>query len=92
MRDRAFEEEVSLDKKPESNKEVNEFKSPYDAVKIEQLLNNSLKYKDQLNLPKKWAENEAFRLGDQWAPATEKTKNFPRPVLNFCNYIVEHKT
>lgn len=70
----------------------NEAKSPYSAEKIEQLLTNSLKYKDQLGLPKKWAENEAFRLGDQWKPPTEKTKNFPRPVLNFCSYIVEHKT
>ena len=69
-----------------------EFKSPYDASKIKQLLENSLRYKDQLNLPKKWAENENFKLGDQWAPATEKTKNFPRPVLNFCSYIVDHKT
>ena len=67
-------------------------KSPYTADKIEQLLTNSLKYKENLGLAKKWAENENFRLGDQWAPATEKTKNFPRPVLNFCNYIVEHKT
>lgn len=70
----------------------NEVKSPYSAEKIEQLLTNSLKYKEQLGLPKKWAENEAFRLGDQWKPPTEKTKNFPRPVLNFCSYIVEHKT
>lgn len=69
-----------------------EAKSPYSAEKIEQLLTNSLKYKEQLGLPKKWAENEAFRLGDQWKPPTEKTKNFPRPVLNFCSYIVEHKT
>ena len=56
------------------------------------MLENSLRYKDQLNLPKKWAENENFKLGEQWAPATEKTKNFPRPVLNFCSYIVDHKT
>lgn len=64
----------------------------YSASKIENLLQNSLKYKGQLNLAAKWAENEAFRLGDQWKVSTEATKNFPRPVLNFCSYIVEHKT
>ena len=80
-----------LDLEKEEGREK-EFKSPYDASKIKQLLENSLRYKDQLNLPKKWAENENFKLGDQWAPATEKTKNFPRPVLNFCSYIVDHKT
>lgn len=80
-----------LDLEKEEGREK-EFKSPYDASKIKQLLENSLRYKDQLNLPKKWAENENFKLGEQWAPATEKTKNFPRPVLNFCSYIVDHKT
>lgn len=97
---------LELDKdKKETNKEANKEihkdkdkgvstrqKSIYDANKIEQLLANSLRYKDQLNLGKKWAENENFKLGEQWAPATERTKNFPRPVLNFCSYIVEHKT
>ena len=92
MKDREFMKDTDdLDLEKEEGKEK-EFKSPYDASKIKQLLENSLKYKDQLNLPKKWAENENFKLGDQWAPATEKTKNFPRPVLNFCSYIVDHKT
>lgn len=88
------EEETQITKEKGQIEEGQEEKKPlpYSPEKIEQLLTNSLKYKDQLNLPKKWAENEAFRLGDQWAPATEKTKNFPRPVLNFCSYIVEHKT
>ena len=92
MKDREFMKDTDdLDLEKEEGKEK-EFKSPYDASKIKQLLENSLRYKDQLNLPKKWAENENFKLGDQWAPATEKTKNFPRPVLNFCSYIVDHKT
>lgn len=69
------------------------FNSPlYTADKIRELLDNSLRYKEKLNLNKKWAENEDFRLGEQWAKATERTRNFPRPVLNFCGYIVEHKT
>lgn len=84
--------ELVLEKEEKEEGKEKEFKSPYDASKIKQLLENSLRYKDQLNLPKKWAENENFKLGDQWAPATEKTKNFPRPVLNFCSYIVDHKT
>ena len=84
--------ELVLEKGKEEEGKEKEFKSPYDASKIKQLLENSLRYKDQLNLPKKWAENENFKLGEQWAPATEKTKNFPRPVLNFCSYIVDHKT
>lgn len=83
--------EINKEKDSISSQETAK-KTVYSAEKIEQLLTNSLKYKEQLNLPKKWAENEAFRLGDQWAPATEKTKNFPRPVLNFCSYIIEHKT
>ena len=92
MKDREFMKDTDdLDLEKEEGKEK-EFKSPYDASKIKQLLENSLRYKDQLNLPKKWAENENFKLGEQWAPATEKTKNFPRPVLNFCSYIVDHKT
>lgn len=89
MRDE--KENIDIDKKPLPEEKKEEV-SPYSAEKIEQLLTNSLKYKDKLGLAKKWAENEAFRLGDQWAPPTEKTKNFPRPVLNFCSYIVEHKT
>lgn len=86
------DDELVLEKEEKEEGKEKEFKSPYDASKIEQLLTNSLRYKDQLNLPKKWAENENFKLGDQWAPPTEKTKNFPRPVLNFCSYIVDHKT
>lgn len=69
-----------------------EFQSPYNPSKIDELLENSLRYKDSLGLPKKFAENENFKLGDQWPAVSEKTKSFPRPVLNICNYIVEHKT
>ena len=93
MKDREFMKDTDdLDLEKEEEGKEKEFKSLYDASKIKQLLENSLRYKDQLNLPKKWAENENFKLGEQWAPATEKTKNFPRPVLNFCSYIVDHKT
>lgn len=85
-------EPLNMDKEEEEEKKDEKKPLPFGPDKIEQFLSNSLKYKEALNLPKKWAENEAFKLGDQWAPATEKTKTFPRPVLNFCGYIVDHKT
>jgi len=34
---------------------------------------------------------ERFSAGDQWAPVTKKTKDFPRPVVNVIRYINNHK-
>lgn len=39
----------------------------------------------------KWSECDKFKSGNQWAPATEKTKNLPRPVINVIRYIENHK-
>lgn len=79
-------------KKDNIDTDKKEVVKKYDASKIQKLFENSLRYKDSLGLPKKWADNENFKLGEQWGTITEKTKNYPRPVLNFCNYIIEHKT
>jgi hypothetical protein len=34
---------------------------------------------------------ERFKAGDQWAPVTKATKDFPRPVINVIRYIENHK-
>lgn len=39
----------------------------------------------------KWPEFERFRAGDQWPPATARTKSLPRPVFNLIKMIETHK-
>lgn len=50
-----------------------------------------LNYHNQMGFSKKWPEYERFKAGDQWPPATDKTKNLPRPVFNIIDYIENHK-
>ncbi|ASS66220.2 hypothetical protein [Paenibacillus sp. RUD330] len=39
----------------------------------------------------KWPEYERFKAGDQWPPATDRTRSLPRPVFNIVRYIENHK-
>jgi hypothetical protein len=39
----------------------------------------------------KWPEYERFKAGDQWPPATTRTKSLPRPVFNLIKMIETHK-
>jgi hypothetical protein len=48
-------------------------------------------YKTKMGFNTKWPEYVRFVEGDQWPPATEKTKNMPRPVVNQCDFTVENK-
>jgi hypothetical protein len=38
-----------------------------------------------------WPTYERFKAGDQWPPATARTKSLPRPVFNIIRYIQNHK-
>lgn len=66
---------------------------------MEQWIDDSVQkqYKEGLNYHRnmgyinEWPENVRFYDGDQWPPATERTKNLPRPVFNIIKYIVNHK-
>lgn len=51
----------------------------------------SEQYKQKMNFYKKWNEQINFIGGNQWPPATPKTKYMPRPVINQCDFIVENK-
>lgn len=48
-------------------------------------------YKQSEGLIADWQQSVDFFEGRQWPPATEKTKNMPKPVFNVCEQIVNHK-
>lgn len=52
---------------------------------------NVLNYQRSLNLKDTCEVCTNFLEGRQWAKATEKTKNLPRPVINIIKYIVNNK-
>ena len=52
---------------------------------------NGLQYQNKLNLKNVCETCVDFFEGRQWAPATERTKNMPRPVENIIEYIVNGK-
>lgn len=52
---------------------------------------NGIKYHKDMGFYEKWPEYERFLAGDQWPPATERTKGLPRPVFNLIAYIETHK-
>ena len=52
---------------------------------------NVLNYQRALNLKDTCEVCTNFLEGRQWAKATEKTKNLPRPVINIIKYIVNNK-
>lgn len=52
---------------------------------------DGLNYQKQLGLPDSLPQYVRFREGDQWAPVTPRTKNFPRPVFNIVDMFVRVK-
>lgn len=52
---------------------------------------NGLAYQNKLNLKETCETCVDFTEGRQWAQATERTKNMPRPVINIIEYIVNGK-
>jgi hypothetical protein len=50
-----------------------------------------LDYQVKMGFQQKWPENVRFVEGNQWPAVTERTRNFPRPVINQIDFIVENK-
>lgn len=50
-----------------------------------------LNYQSKMGFSTKWPEQIRFIEGNQWPPATDKTKYMPRPVINQLDFIVENK-
>jgi hypothetical protein len=61
------------------------------ASTIEKQYQDGLQYKKQMGFLDKWAECERFKAGQQWPPATDRTKTLPRPVVNMIKQIENHK-
>ena len=61
------------------------------AQKIWNDWQKGLEYQKKLNLKSTCEQCVDFFEGRQWAPATERTKNMPRPVLNIVKFIVNGK-
>lgn len=61
------------------------------ASQIQKEYRDGINYKNRMGYLKKWAEYEKFKAGEQWPPATEKTRNLPRPVFNIIDLIESHK-
>ena len=62
------------------------------ADEIMDQFKEAVQYKRSMGYYDTWAECERFKIGDQWPPPTEKTKDLPRPVVNVIKRIVEQKT
>ena len=50
-----------------------------------------LKYQRDNGYDEKWKQCSDFVDGKQWPEPTKKTKNLPRPVINFCDMILNNK-
>lgn len=50
-----------------------------------------LSYIKSTGLDDEWIECEKFWEGEQWPKATDRTKSFPRPVVNVCSMIADNK-
>lgn len=61
------------------------------AKKIWNDWENCLAYQKKLNLKEMCETCVDFYEGRQWPQATERTKNFPRPVVNIIKFIVNGK-
>ena len=61
------------------------------AQKIWNDWQKGLEYQKKLNLKDTCEQCVDFFEGRQWAPATERTKNMPRPVINIIKFIVNGK-
>jgi hypothetical protein len=62
-----------------------------DASSIWAEYQRGLNYQNKMGFASKWPENIRMVEGNQWPPATEKTKYMPRPVINQLDFIVENK-
>lgn len=69
-----------------------------EAITREELAKNiwndwqqGLEYQKKIKLKDTCEQCVDFLEGRQWAPATERTKNLPRPVINIIEYIVNGK-
>jgi len=62
-----------------------------DAGVIWTQFQNIRDYKQQEGMISDWQQSVDFMEGRQWPPATERTRNLPRPVFNVCRQIVNHK-
>jgi len=61
------------------------------AGRIEKQYKEGLSYKRRMGFLDKWPEYERFKAGDQWPPATQRTKSLPRPVFNIIDMVESHK-
>lgn len=52
---------------------------------------NSRSYLDVIGLTTNIPKFVRYYEGDQWPPATERTKSLPRPVVNICKYVTRNK-
>lgn len=50
-----------------------------------------LSYIRSTGLDDEWLECEKFWEGEQWPKATDRTRSFPRPVVNICSMIADNK-
>ena len=76
-------------KKKENKQEVYDLQEQ--AAKIWDMYQKGLDYQVTSGLAEKIPLCVRFYEGDQWAKSTEKTKNFPRPVINVTRMIVRNK-
>jgi hypothetical protein len=69
---------------------LSETKAPL-VSQIEKQYEDGKSYMKQRRFLEKWPEYERFKAGDQWPPATDRTKSLPRPVFNIIDFIENHK-
>jgi len=62
-----------------------------EPTKIWKEFEKGRQYIETYGLKKEWEDCEKFYEGDHWPPATSKTKNMPRPVINICSMICDNK-
>lgn len=60
--------------------------------RINKFLESGKSFFKQMGFIEKWTTNIKFKESDQWPAITEKTKNLPRPILNFIRYVLTHVT
>lgn len=52
---------------------------------------NGLEYQKNMGYYEKFPMYERFKFGEQWPPATDRTRYMPRPVMNIIKYIVNQR-
>ena len=61
------------------------------AMKIWGEYEDALGFQRAMGFASKFPEYERFKTGDQWPPATDRTKALPRPVFNIIDLFVSNK-